>query len=337
MKVLLLFLFIPVFASAQTYKLKQVATGTNTSLRGISIVNDEVAWVSGSNGYVGRTTNAGKDWEWVQPKGYDYLDFRDIEAFDDQRAVVMNSGSPAFILMTKNGGRSWAQVYVNRDSAMFLDGMDFWDETRGIIFGDPIRGHLQVLTTEDGGNNWKMAGSTLNFTLQAGEAGFAASGSSIKTLDKGKVWIATGGSVSNIYFSNNFGKRWTKSPCPILQGENSTGVFSIDFFNQDEGTVVGGDYLKDKQNANNVLMTRDGGKSWTKPIIPVFGYRSSVTYINRSTLLAAGTSGLDVSNDCAITWRHLSDGSFNSVKKAKNGTLILLIGNKGDIYSLSSL
>jgi photosystem II stability/assembly factor-like uncharacterized protein len=336
MKLLFVFLFIPAFAFAQTYELKQVAGGTNTSLRGMSIVSDQVAWVSGSNGYVGKTTNGGKDWEWMQPKGFETLDFRDIEAFGDQKAILMNAGSPAYVLLTENGGKSWVQVYVNQDSAIFLDGMDFWNKDRGIIFGDPIDGHLQVLTTENGGNSWKMAKPSRSFTMQAGEAGFAASGSSIKAQGEGRVWIATGGSISNVYFSDNFGKRWKKYPCPILQGANSTGAFAIDFFDYSHGVVVGGDYLNDKNNSNNVLTTTNGGKSWNKPKIPVSGFRSCVTYLNQNTLLASGTSGLDVSSDRGITWKHLSDGSSNTVKKAKTGTLILLAGNNGYIYSLSS-
>jgi photosystem II stability/assembly factor-like uncharacterized protein len=334
MKLLFLLLFIPAFAFAQNYELKQVANTPNTSLRGMSVASDQVAWVSGSNGYVGRTTNGGADWEWMQPKGFESLDFRDIEAFGDKKAVIVNAGSPAYVLKTEDGGRSWTQVYMNRDSAIFLDGMDFWDKDHGIIFGDPIAGRMQVLTTEDGGNSWKAPKSTNSLQLQAGEAGFAASGTSIKTQVKGKVWIATGGSVSNVYFSKNFGKYWERYTCPILQGQNSTGAFSIDFFDDNHGVVVGGDYLSDKNNSNNVLVTTNGGKTWIKPEVPVFGFRSCVTYLDQNTLIATGTSGVDVSTDTGTTWRHLSDGSFNTVKKAKRGTLVILAGSKGNLYLL---
>src|SRR4051812_4608101 len=77
-----------------------LTSGTKTSLRGLSVVNDEVVWVSGSNGTIGRTTNGGKDWKWRVVKGFEKTDFRDIEAFDATTAVIMGVGDPAFILKT---------------------------------------------------------------------------------------------------------------------------------------------------------------------------------------------------------------------------------------------
>ncbi|MDB5021566.1 MAG: oxidoreductase [Pedobacter sp.] len=334
MRILLVLVMLAFQGYGQDLSLKQLTTGSNTSLRGLSVVSVRVAWVSGSNGYVGRTVNGGADWQWTQPKGFENLDFRDIEAFDDQKAVIVNAGSPAFILVTKDGGQSWTQAYVNRDSSIFLDGMDFWDNHTGIIFGDPIHSKLQLLKTVDGGASWKDISGNLKPEMKLGEAGFAASGSSIKAMGKGKVWIVTGGSVSNVYYSKNYGNSWEKYACPIVQGVNSTGAFSIDLTSDNNGIVVGGDYLKEKENQNNVLITSNGGRSWTKPTMPVFGYRSSVAYISDATAVAVGSSGVDVSRDRGLTWQHLSDLNFNAVKKAKQGNLVLVVGVKGDIFKL---
>ncbi|HEY0175966.1 MAG TPA: oxidoreductase, partial [Pedobacter sp.] len=292
------------------------------------------AWVSGSNGFIGKTINGGKDWKWEKPKGYEKLDFRDIEAFDVNNAVIVNAGSPAYILRTTDGGKNWTESYKNIDSAIFLDGMDFWDEKNGVIFGDPIQNRMQMLITSDGGGSWKDMSAAFNLVMAPKEAGFAASGTSIKTFPGGKIWIVTGGNRSNIYTSDNYGLAWKKYDCPILQGKSSTGAFSVDFFDVNQGIVVGGDYEKDKENTNNVLLTSDGGKSWSKPSRPVFGYRSGVVWYTAKTCFATGTSGTDVSRDGGQNWYHISDESFNVIKKAKKGNLILLAGNKGLIYSL---
>jgi photosystem II stability/assembly factor-like uncharacterized protein len=335
MRILLyLLLIVPFSVSSQTYELSSLTKESNTSIRGISVVSDSVAWVSGSNGSVGKTTDGGKTWKWTKPKGYEKLDFRDNEAFDENRAVVVNAGSPAYILLTEDGGKNWTESYKNLDSAIFLDGMDFWDEKKGIIFGDPIQQHLRLLMTTDGGHSWKDSSSALKFEMAVGEAGFAASGSTIKTLPGGKVWIATGGTKSNIYASDDYGLIWKKYDCPILQGQNSTGAFSIDFYDGNQGVVVGGDYQKDKENPNNILLTRDGGKSWNKPSRPVFGYRSGVIWYDAKNCFATGTSGTDVSKDGGQNWYHISDESFNAIKRAKKGSLVLLAGNKGMISSL---
>lgn len=327
-------LFFPLFGFAQTYDLIPLTSGANTSLRGMSIVSDQVAWVSGSNGHIGKTVDGGKTWDWIKPVGYEKLDFRDIEAFDVDKAIAVNAGSPAYILMTIDGGKTWKESYKNLDTAIFLDGMDFWNDQRGIIFGDPINHKMQLLRTIDGGISWNDISDNLQAKMGIGEAAFAASGSTIQAKGNGKVWIATGGKVSNIYYSSNFGSTWQIFECPILQGESSTGPFSMAFFDEDKGVVVGGNYLKDKENENNVLLTDNGGKTWTKPGKPVDGYRSGVTYISEKTLIAAGTSGIDVSSDGGKYWYNISGINLNVVQKSKKGGLILLAGNKGQIYQL---
>src|SRR5215831_7049225 len=87
-------------AQGHSPAIEMLTNGTNTSLRGLSVVNDNVIWVSGSNGTVGRSTNGGKDWKWYQVKGFEKTDFRDIEAFDGVTAVIMGVGEPAYILRT---------------------------------------------------------------------------------------------------------------------------------------------------------------------------------------------------------------------------------------------
>jgi len=327
-------LLLPVFGFCQTYELSSLSNETNTSIRGVSVVSDSVVWVSGSKGFIGKSTDGGKTWKWTKPKGYEQLDFRDIEAFDANHAVIVNAGSPAYILLTNDGGKSWKETYKNTDSLIFLDGMDFWDQKNGIIFGDPIHKQMQLLITNDGGESWIDASSRMKLQLADGEAGFAASGTTIQTLAGGKVWIATGGTHSHIYIADDYGMTWKKYPCPILQGGNSTGVFSIDFRNENQGIAVGGDYVKDKENSNNVLLTQDGGKSWMKPSRQVFGFRSGVVWYDDKTCFVTGTSGTDVSRDGGQYWYHISDESFNTIKKAKKGNLIILAGNKGLIYSL---
>ncbi len=333
-RIFLLLLFCPFISFAQNYALKELTSGKNTSIRGLSVLSNYVAWVSGSNGQVGKTLDGGKIWTWTQPKGYEKLDFRDIEAFDELKAIVVNAGSPAFILSTLDGGKSWTEVYKNTDSAIFLDGMSFWDHQQGIIFGDPINNKMQLLKTTDGGFTWQDISGNLKKDLAKGEAGFAASGTTIRTTTDGKVWIASGGSKSNIYYSSNYGNSWKVYPCPILQGESSTGPFSIAFYNNKQGLAVGGDYLKDKENTNNVLMTNNGGKTWIKPEKQVYGYRSAVEYITDKICFTTGSSGTDYSTDGGNTWTNISKLNFNALQKAKIGSLILLTGNRGNIYQV---
>ena len=64
----------------------------------ISVVNDQIVWVSGSEGTVGLSTNGGTSWKWIRVPRYEKSDFRDIEAFSDREAVIMGITEPAVIL-----------------------------------------------------------------------------------------------------------------------------------------------------------------------------------------------------------------------------------------------
>src|ERR1700743_2866941 len=68
--------------------------GRPTSIRGLSVVDDSVAWLSGSKGTLALTRNGGKTWDWQQVKGFEKSDFRDIEAFSGREAIIMSSGTP---------------------------------------------------------------------------------------------------------------------------------------------------------------------------------------------------------------------------------------------------
>src|SRR6185436_20080624 len=116
MRAALLFLFIIIarFLPAQTPSVEILTSGTKISIRGLSVVNDNIVWVSGSKGTVGKSSNGGRTWKWISVKGFEKADFRDIEAFDASTAIIMGIADPAYILKTTDGGESWKVVYENK-------------------------------------------------------------------------------------------------------------------------------------------------------------------------------------------------------------------------------
>ena len=193
----LLLLLINLFATAQTVKV--LTSGTKTSLRGLSVVSDKIIWASGSNGTVARSVDGGGSWKWFTVKGFEKIDFRDIEAFDSSTAIIMGIASPAYILKTTDGGQTWKVVFENKAPEMFLDAMDFYDEQNGIVIGDPVNNKFFIAQTSDGGNTWNDI-SAQNFPqADSGEACFAASGTNIKMLSKNKVCFVSGGLRSRLF------------------------------------------------------------------------------------------------------------------------------------------
>lgn len=331
---LLVAVFLINFGSLYSQTLIPLQSGKKTSIRGLSVLNDSTAWLSGSMGWTARSTDRGRSWIWKQIPGYEKLDFRDIEAFSDSRAIMVSAGTPAVILLTTNGGASWQEVYRNDSPDIFLDGMDFWNQEEGIVYGDPIKGKMVLLRTSDAGLTWQDISMNNKIELIEGEASFAASGTAIRCGNGGRTWIVTGGLQSRIFYSSDRGNNWEAYSCPIIQGKASTGPFSIAFYNNRRGIAAGGDYLIDSARHNNLLLTKNAGKNWKRPATSTFGYRSAVEYISRNVLIAAGPSGVDHSQNGGKSWNKLSENGFHTVRKAKSGNWVLLSGNNGSISEL---
>lgn len=321
-------------ASAQIPRIDTLVTGRKTSLRGLSVVTDNVLWVSGSNGTVGTSINGGKDWRWFQIKGFEKTDFRDIEAFDGATAIVMAVDTPAYILRTTDGGYNWKVVYENKRPGMFLDAMEFWNSESGIVIGDPIDGKIFIARTFDGGQSWKELPEQFKPVVQKGEACFAASGTNIRALDRDEAVFITGGTASNIFM------RAEKIKLPIVQGKETTGANSIAVWDNDKLNggkkmiVVGGDFSADSVSTANCFYTDNRGKSWKAPKQPPHGYKSCVEYLTEKKLITCGTSGVDHSTDGGETWNPLTKQGYHVVRKAKDGKAVYLAGGGGKVAKL---
>ena len=93
-------------------KIIELRSPTNESLRGISIVDENVAWFGGANGTIIKTTDGGKNLYFMNvPYQGDTLDYRDIHGFDADTVILMNSGNPGRIYRTNNGGKGWKKVF----------------------------------------------------------------------------------------------------------------------------------------------------------------------------------------------------------------------------------
>ena len=245
MKAIVLF-FTPlfIFFNTNAQQVKVLTSGTKTSLRGLSVVSDNVVWASGSNGTVAKSIDGGNTWKWLTVKGFEKNDFRDIEAFDENIAIIMAVDSPAYILKTIDGGTTWKIVYENHIKGMFLDALDFYDDKNGVVIGDPIDNKIFLAFTSDGGNSWNEKYDYNFFKVDTGEACFASSGTNIKMASKLNGVFITGGKSSNAYNYDEF--VFNKNILPIIQGKESTGANSIDIKNKKTMVVVGGDFtLKD--------------------------------------------------------------------------------------------
>lgn len=314
-------IFWPLIAGLLTAQWTPLPPPTQASLRGLSAVNTKVAWTSGSGGAIYSTKDGGLTWQDRSIAGN--LDFRDIQAFDEKTAVVMAAGPGAksCIYRTEDGGAQWTLTHQNKQEKGFFDSIAFWDRRRGIVVGDPVDGRFTILTTSNGGVTWQhlawgpsVGGGVMPAAME-GEGAFAASGTSITVQPGGKVWFGTGGKLGGrVFRSEDWGHTWTVSQTPIRHDSESAGIFSILFRDALNGVAVGGDYRKLKDHTATMIVTTDGGRSWTAAP-GLTGFRSAIVTMQQSWV-ATGPDGTDVSEDGGKTWRAIAGPGFHALSKS---------------------
>ncbi|HLK65084.1 MAG TPA: hypothetical protein VKU19_16695 [Bryobacteraceae bacterium] len=332
MKLLSLFL-LSTAACAQSWVSQPVAS--RASLRGISAVNARTAWASGTGGTWLKTTDGGTTWLVNHVPGAETLDFRDIQAVDEQRVYLLSigPGDKSRIYKTVDGGANWTLQFTNPDAKGFFDAMAFWDANHGILVGDPVDGHFVIFTTGDGGAHWERRPTPPSLP---NEGAFAASGTCIVTMGDKEVWFATGGpGAARVFHSPDSGATWTVAITPIRNDGPSAGVFSLAFSDSLHGVAVGGDYAKPEIAEKNVAITSDGGKTWTEPSGHPKGFRSAVLYLPEKKMwIATGTSGSDISTDGGATWQLFDNGAYNAISFA--GSAGWAVGPGGRVAAMSS-
>jgi photosystem II stability/assembly factor-like uncharacterized protein len=289
-------------------------TGSAARLRGLSVVSSNVVWTSGSLGTVLRTTNGGQTWQSVGPPGTSTLQFRDIEAFDSQTAVILSigTGTDSRIYRTSDGGATWQLVFTNAEPTAFYDCMTFFDSQRGLALSDPVNGRFRILETNDGGRSWQIVDAEMPPALP-GEFAFAASGQCITSFGSRHAWFATGGdAIARVFRSDDAGETWLVADTPVRSGP-SAGIFALAFRDTDHGLAVGGDFTTPTVAPDAMALSDDGGGRWRLVGDAPDEYRSGADWATSRIALAVGPSGSDVSVSGGHSWHRFDDGSFDTV------------------------
>jgi photosystem II stability/assembly factor-like uncharacterized protein len=295
-------------------------SNTTADLRGIHSIGGGVAWASGTNGTVLRTEDGGYVWQsCTVPQGAEKLDFRGIQAFDANTAIVMSSGKGDLsrLYKTTDGCHSWKLVFTNPDADGFWDAiiLNYFDKD-GYLVGDPVDGEFRYWETEDQGATWQNAVQAADSSptrwsgLEAlpQEGAFAASNSSLLVDERYVIGFVTGGPAgSRIFLSDDADHSWRFRAYALpLHAGSTSGAFSIYSRDYDALVVVGGDFQKPDDSDGTAARSQDGGHHWSLARTPPHGYRSSVAYDDaHKTWITVGPNGTDVSTDDGKNWHAL--------------------------------
>jgi photosystem II stability/assembly factor-like uncharacterized protein len=333
-------------------------SNSTADLRGIHSVGNGVAWASGTNGTVLRTEDGGYVWQSCSiPLGAEHLDFRGVQAFDANTAIVMSSGKGDLskLYKTTDGCLSWTLVFPNPDSPDgFFDSFYIHSTGHGILLGDPVDNRFALFETSDGGKTWdrdKRDGLVINGKpIDA----FAASNSLFVQSSSGYMrGFATGGPGGAFLFEAWTHRDWTRTPIPVETGSESSGVFSlgyrftvprcVDCENPSDYflVAVGGDYTKPDESLGTAAWSTNLGKTWERSTSTPHGYRSSVAYDSATkTWITVGPNGTDISTDDGKNWRplHPNAGLHEAPDADRNWNAISLpfvVGPHGRIGKLN--
>lgn len=229
---------------------------------------------------------------------------------------MLSIANPALLYKTGDDG-NMQLIYTEQGEKVFYDSLKFWNDLEGIAMGDPTQNCLSMIITRDGGNTWNKIDCSLLPKTVDGEAAFAASNTNIAIV-KDHTWIVSGGKKSRVFYSPDKGKSWEVFETPIIQGEPTQGMYSVDFYDEKNGFVIGGDYTKPEGNSSNKAVTNDGGRTW-KLVSDAGGpgYKSCVQYVpnaNGKELVAVGFTGISYSKDAGQNWKELSKEGFYTIK-----------------------
>jgi hypothetical protein len=294
---------------------KELIFNDSISIRAIVPLDENRVWFAGNQGTVGLID--GKTPK-IAVISYEdsLLHFRAV-AKTNNAFFVLSIADPAVLYKIGFDGlaaTSMEEVYFETGEKVFYDAMTFWDDREGIAMGDPVEDCLSIIITRNSGNNWEKLSCELLPKTEEGEAAFAASNSNIAVYGD-HTWIVSGGKRARVFYSPDRGRSWEVFDTQIIEGGRMTGIYSVDFYDENTGIIFGGDWENMPNNFSNKAITEDGGKTWTLisdgegP-----GYRSSVRFVpggGGDEIVAAGSLGISYSNDRGNNWIELSkEGVF---------------------------
>jgi photosystem II stability/assembly factor-like uncharacterized protein len=317
--------------------------GTEASFRGMSVVDSNIVWISGTKATFAWTTDGGRSWHPGTVAAAGSFDFRAVHAFALDTALLMVSAQDtALIYRTTDRGATWVLQYRDMSKGAFLDGMAFFDSRHGLAVGDPMNGRFVILETKDGGQHWSRIPDAGLPPALPGEGAFAASGTSLVTCGPRDAWLGTGGAAqSRVFHSSDAGRSWSVVETPISAGVPAAGIFSLACRDTRHLIAVGGNYSRPDASAVTVATSDDGGRTWiaTAPQ-PSTGFLSGVAFIGpRNTgdrLVAVGTEGTSFSTDSGVTWSRLDSLSLNVVMSGADGAA-WAAGARGKVAILDGL
>jgi len=273
---LLSFVFSVITAQAQDYWTEYSTSQptTSTGVRSISIVDDNVVWLSNGSGdgsgdimrRYSLSTDSGVTWTTnaidlgVSSNDLGISNISGVSATTAFAAVYPNgAGVLGGIWKTTDAGISWTRqnTALFEGPTSFCSLVHFWDENNGVAVGDPAGGYYEIYTTNNGGTTWSRVSAANIGPLPIADNDYSLINKF--TVNGNTIWF--GNSYGIIYRSTDRGLTWTQWQSPIddFGGAISSQQYAeLAFTSETKGLLQTGDF--------QLFETLDGGQTWN----PIF-------------------------------------------------------------------
>lgn len=266
------------------------------------VVNDDIIWLGNRTGDVAVSSDGGSTWNITSPGGRTAnLEIRQLKAFDDRHAYALSTGrgERSRLLVTRNGGFSWRQLYRGngeeqlRCFALIPDG-EAW------VLGDTLNDQWHVVRSSNG-NHWLASRSGFAETPLVGEA--ASNEGNCAVYANGNWVLGTlNAAEPRIMYKTRSALRFQVTPTPLTGGLES-GIHAVFPLAQRDFLIAGGaaaDYAEPE------LFRYQSGSFSQLSSPPITGALTQMTVVGNA-IVAGNLQGLYFSRDLGNSWSQISD------------------------------
>lgn len=267
---ILIFFLLCVFTSLLNAQWVKITVPTTADLTSIHFINDDIGWISCSDGKVLKTTDGGNSW--ISYSTGLNRRLQTIQFLNENVGWV--AGNNSALAKSTDGGLTWTPQTIGIST--IISSMFFIDEMNGFLSCAGLNESACLAKTTNGGASWQTYGSEnwpwlISMYFTSGQTGYAVGGAGyvLKTTNFGTNWnIQTVGdqNLEDVTFSDEFTGWVVGHSGKILKTANGGGswinqsantsqaLYSVDFKNNDIGITVG--------HYGAALATFDGGTTW---------------------------------------------------------------------------
>jgi photosystem II stability/assembly factor-like uncharacterized protein len=238
-------------------QINPIPPSTTNDLGKVQFVSSTEGWISGPNGNLLHTTNAGSTWNVVTPFPNDTVnssaDPANSMSWVNQThgwkinwfGTNFTNAHGAVIHMTTDGGISWTKKILSTTAGDAGFQIQFTDMLNGrALIYNFSSGVAQFLRTTDGGNTWDPFTGAGIFYFVDSNNGWSYAGSGPQGANTPYM----------IYHTTNGGTNWSEQFADSVSGS----YHSMQFTDLNNGWIVG--------DSSKVIKTTNGGTTWTRVI-----------------------------------------------------------------------